>query len=510
MLKFFNRVTMLGFLVVLAGMVYAHFVAGEVVARAVGWTVYALAALLTLSALLGLVAGGWVAFERVRAARVARRLAEAEASFRARKLQAEAARAEAEAARARREAQVYAITAPADHQVFISDASSQASWRPAHLDARAYANGLPAPPTLLELATWDRWHSVRTGHPASPAAEAAPSGETAWPECVNLLDLLSGAPSLREITLGVTLDSQNRQVPVVAPLQRLVHIGVGGSSGWGKSVFLQAIAFQLAVAPEAVELALIDSELTTFDVFSGAPCLRYPVAAEERDALAIIHDLTGEMRRRRDLFTALSPMPPHLAAYNRRANDPLPFIVLMIDESTALLEDRDIEKSLRQIVLKARKFGLFAVLGGQDWKASTLSTTIRNQFSTRVQFKALDEQQSRVLLRRPDAAYINQPGRGFAVIPGRDVVEIQAPFIAPRTILRALEATRRRKGDKSPRSIPPFPSAPPPEPTERQARILSLFDGGASKKEICLQVWGSVGGKQYKLLEKTLRQFGRL
>ncbi|RME45699.1 MAG: hypothetical protein D6796_10070, partial [Caldilineae bacterium] len=463
MLKFFNRVTLLGFVGVLAAMVYAHFVAGEAVARAVGWTVYVLAGVLTLGASLGLVAWGWSVVERVRAARAARRQAEVEASLRMRKLEAEAARAEAEALRARREAQVYAITAPADHQVFISDAGSGASWRPAHLDARAYANGLPVPPTPLELATWDRWHSVRTGHPATPATEAAPSLQTAWPERVRLLDLLPDAPSLHEITLGITLDEQNRQIPVVAPLQRLVHIGVGGSSGWGKSVFLQAIAFQLAVAPEAVELALIDSELTTFDVFSSAPCLRYPVAAEERDALAIIHDLAGEMRRRRDLFTALSPMPPNLAAYNRRAEEPLPYIVLMIDESTALLEERAIEKSLRQIVLKARKFGLFAVLGGQDWKASTLSTTIRNQFSTRVQFKALDEQQSRVLLRRPDAAYINRPGRGFAVIPGRDVVEIQAPFISSKTILRALEVTRRRKGEKSPRPIPPPPPSRSPE-----------------------------------------------
>jgi len=115
-------------------------------------------------------------------------------------------------------------------------------------------------------------------------------GQEVMPELpgkVDLLDLLpAGQSTLTNIVLGVTINEAEQYQTVSAPLFNLVHIGVGGSSGWGKSVFLRALAYQLLTAPEPAELSLIDLEATTFAPLATAPRLRSAIADTESQAQA--------------------------------------------------------------------------------------------------------------------------------------------------------------------------------------------------------------------------------
>jgi hypothetical protein len=61
---------------------------------------------------------------------------------------------------------------------------------------------------------------------------------------------------------------------------------------------------------------------------------------------------------------------------------------------------------------------------------------------------------------------------------------------------------------------PPLVSQPPiilkpgrGQPTPVEARIVALHRAGVSKAEICRDIWGSVGGKQYQLLEAILDKY---
>jgi DNA segregation ATPase FtsK/SpoIIIE-like protein len=266
----------------------------------------------------------------------------------------------------------------------------------------------------------------------------APATPPLWPNKIDLLDLLPYGPSLQNIVLGVTLDQSGQQQVIAAPLAKLVHIAVGGSSGWGKSVFLRALAYQLVAAPEPVELALIDLEATTFSPFATSSRLRCAIADTEPDALNILSHLSQELEYRKQLFKAY-PTAEQLSDYNRLAAEPLPLVALLVDEATALLSDKSVEEQIRTLALRARKYGIYAVLGGQDWKAASLDTAIRNQLSTRIQFKAQDGTQSRVLLGTSEAARIEQVGRAYAVLPGRPRLELQAPHIDLTTIAAQAE-----------------------------------------------------------------------
>jgi hypothetical protein len=265
-----------------------------------------------------------------------------------------------------------------------------------------------------------------------------------WPSRVLLRDLAPHPATLGSLVLGITVSPETRDSrPVTAALSELVHIAVGGSSGWGKSVFLRALALQFATAAEPCQLALIDLEGATFAPFAQADRLLWPVADTEEAALAIMGRLVEEMNRRKELYQAF-PGTDSLTAFNQkvadkeRGTDPLPPVIALIDEATALLSDRSVHNATRTLALRARKYGLWLVLGGQDWKAASVDTAIRNQLSTRVHFKAQSASQSRVLLGDGCAAAIEARGRAYAQLPGQPLTELQAPLVTVADIEAAL------------------------------------------------------------------------
>jgi hypothetical protein len=242
-----------------------------------------------------------------------------------------------------------------------------------------------------------------------------------WPSRVPLRGILQGQPSVHSLALGVTVNDDGHSEVVRGDISKMVHIAVGGSSGWGKSVFLQSLAFQLAQATEPLDLAMVDLEGVTFDLFKRCDRLRWPIAETEQEALAIFQALTEEMDARKE----------------RGDRDAQP-VILMVDEATALLDDKSVEGALKTLALRARKWNIWCVLGGQDWKATSLDTAIRNQLATRVQFKAMSASQSRVLLQQGGAEELDVPGRALAVLPGRPVTKLQAPWISEEQLGAAL------------------------------------------------------------------------
>jgi len=323
-----------------------------------------------------------------------------------------------------------------------------------------------------------------------------------WPTRVPLSGILDGPPSVRDLVLGVTMREDGRSEVVRADMGDLVHVAVGGSSGWGKSVFLRALAFQLARSVDPVDLALVDLEGATFAPFAECGRLLWPVADTEQDALAIFEAITEEMDRRKALYSSF-PGVDSLKTYNARAlvlsgkdraGEPLAPIVALVDEATALLADKGVENAIRTLVLRARKYGLWCILGGQDWKASSLDTAIRNQLASRVQFKAMSASQSRVLLQRSGAERLDVPGRALAILPGRDIVELQAPVIGYQDIVMAT----RNGGPR--RDVP----EPDQESDEREEWIRELAAQGLSKRQIALEVFGYAGGAAYTAVTGAL------
>ena len=240
----------------------------------------------------------------------------------------------------------------------------------------------------------------------------------------------------------------------------MVHVGIVGSSGWGKSAGVQSLALQLALAKEQPQMVFIDLEGVTSAPFQRLASLRYPLAHREQDAIAILQDLKEEMRRRLALFG------PHrvqkLPEYNARPDvDPLPFIAVFIDEVTALLEDNPaIHTLLARIILQLRKTGIFLFLAGQEMNKDAMRPKIRRQLGSRIAFHVADHWQSQGLGFGKEAKALNVIGRAWTILPGQQKMLVQAPFIEPTAIEPALQRAGRLSNDVS--AEMPAPAAPTP------------------------------------------------
>lgn len=376
------------------------------------------------------------------------------------------------------EKDVNSITATRDSQIFLRGKPEQ--WTPMHL---------PRPGAKpLELAAWQMFHNP-TKQLSGPQQPISVEGR--WPEQINLLDLLPpGGPSISNVVLGVTMINGQQQI-IAAPLSTLVHICLAGSSGWGKSVMARGLAYQLALSPEPVELCFVDMEAATFSPFSQSAKLKYPLADEESQALIILQSLADEMGSRKELYKDF-PQVDSLELYNQRAGDPLPPIACLIDEASNLMDNKAIEKATRTLALRARKYGIYLLLSGQDFKANTLDSSIRNQMSTRIQLKAQDATQSRILLGVSVAKDISKLGRGYAVLPGRNLVEIQTPYIGLETIIEGLPRGNGQQELSFPKQIE--------QPGEDDI-IRNLIKEGLNNHQVCQEMGLTPGGKQYARID---------
>ncbi len=469
---------------------------------------------LSIRAGIHLISEGLLAIERIKQARQKT----ARVALKRRK-------AEAEARKLERDSELTIITTPMDHQVHISDMNPNSYWQARHLEARTYANGPKSPqnPQPWELRLWLAARNRRSELPPATSNELLLAANAALPAQIDLADLLPGMRgSLKNIILGVRIDEYGQTRIVSAPMYRMCHIGAAGATDSGKSNFGRAIAYQVFTATEAVKVVVSDLKATTFKAFTNAKGLLYPIIHSPSEFMAVMEELSDELRYRKECFKPY-PTVETLMDYNKTADTPLPFIVVFIDEISNLFMTKETQAATMEMLREARAFGMYFTAMGQSWSHREMSTSIRQQFRTGLHFGTNDPASSRMIVNNSDAVKIVIPGRALASLPfgmSGGAVEIQTPLIDAGTALRALEQIGTVSDPvPSERPMPETTSVIKekkgevitPQPTEKQAKILELWDQGVvDKKSISRQVYGRVGGRQYELIEATLAKFGRI
>jgi len=203
------------------------------------------------------------------------------------------------------------------------------------------------------------------------------------------------------IALGRDVSGQ----PVVADLTRMPHLLIAGTTGSGKSVCIAALTTCLAMnnTPEDLRLIMIDPKMVELVRFNGLPHLFGKVETNLERILGVLRWAVAEMDRRYRLLEESHSR--NLDSYNRKARrrrgeEPLPRIVILIDELADLMMSApdQTEPALVRLAQMARATGIHLVVATQRPSTDVVTGLIKANFPARMSFAVASMVDSRVIL----------------------------------------------------------------------------------------------------------------
>ena len=200
--------------------------------------------------------------------------------------------------------------------------------------------------------------------------------------------------------LAVALGRDVSGLPLVADLARMPHMLVAGQTGSGKSVFIAALAACLAMNndPEEMRLVMIDVKMVELLRFNGLRHLLGKVETDVERILGVLRWLVVEMEHRYRLLEGVHARD--IEAYNRKAKNRIPRIVVIIDELADLMMSApdQTEHNLVRLAQMARATGIHLVVATQRPSTDVVTGLIKANFPARLAFSVASGIDSRVIL----------------------------------------------------------------------------------------------------------------
>ncbi len=191
---------------------------------------------------------------------------------------------------------------------------------------------------------------------------------------------------------------------VYANLAKMPHLLVAGSTGTGKTIFLNNLIVSLLYknSPDILRLVLIDPKRVEFIIYNELPHLLCPVIVDPQRATNALKWLTEEMDRR--FKTLAQARSKSIASYNEKAVDSeselLPYIVVIIDELADLMaaKGREVESAIVRLAQMARAVGIHLIVATQRPSVEIITGLIKANITSRVTFQVASQIDSRTVL----------------------------------------------------------------------------------------------------------------
>ena len=304
--------------------------------------------------------------------------------------------------------------------------------------------------------------------------------------------------------------------PMVADLARMPHLLIAGTTGSGKSVAINAMVLSLLYksTAEHVRLIMIDPKMLELSVYEGIPHLLAPVVTDMKQAANALRWCVAEMERRYQLMSALGVR--NIAGYNRRVKDatadgkpildpillqraandptldqskiphlePLPFIVVVIDELADLMMivGKRVEELIARLAQKARASGIHLILATQRPSVDVITGLIKANIPTRIAFQVSAKVDSRTILDQMGAESLLGHGDMLYLPPGTSTpTRIHGAFVSDAEVHRVVQALKKSAPPNYIEDVLEGPSQPIPGlPGEDE---VSGGNGGAGDAE---------------------------
>jgi S-DNA-T family DNA segregation ATPase FtsK/SpoIIIE len=293
-------------------------------------------------------------------------------------------------------------------------------------------------------------------------------------ETVYLRELLASQQyEQTNAALALVLGKDIGGAPVIADLARMPHLLIAGTTGSGKSVGINTLILSLLyrLPPEKCKFIMIDPKMLELSIYDGIPQLLAPVVTEPKKAIVALRWTVKEMERR---YLAMSKMGVrNLDGYNQRLLDlkakgetptervqvgvdpegtaifedkplpldPLPFIVVIVDEMADLMmvAGKDIEAAVQRLAQMARAAGIHLITATQRPSVDVITGTIKANFPTRVSFQVTSKIDSRTILGEQGAEQLLGQGDMLFMAGGGRITRVHGPFVSETEVEKVVK-----------------------------------------------------------------------
>jgi S-DNA-T family DNA segregation ATPase FtsK/SpoIIIE len=220
------------------------------------------------------------------------------------------------------------------------------------------------------------------------------------------------SPSKLTLAMGRDLHGRIR----VTDLAAMPHLLIAGSTGTGKSVFINSLMMSVLykASPEEVKMVLVDPKRLELSLYENIPHLLAPVVTDPKIASNVLRNATREMENRLKLLAQRGVR--NIDQYNRTfkkeqslslfenleesEHKPLPYLLIVIDELADLMmvDTNNVEESITRLAQMARAVGIHLILATQRPSVDVITGLIKANFPARISFRVASKVDSRTIL----------------------------------------------------------------------------------------------------------------
>ena len=236
-----------------------------------------------------------------------------------------------------------------------------------------------------------------------------------------------------EVILGLGMDGFYS-----LSLEEIVHLGVSGETGSGKSVFLRQLITQVILTDHRAVIIGIDFkggvEFSFLSRFGNFICID-----DFKKAEAVLDIILNEYQKRLEIVRQNDCDSVYDLKNKGVYISP---IIIIIDEAAEFFGNKKanrVYESVEKLARLGRFVGIHLIVCTQRASSDVINTQVRSMLTTRVIFKVSQKEDSIMFIGTGDATKLRRiPGRFYLKSQDMELKELQAPYISKDEVKQIL------------------------------------------------------------------------